>query len=226
MALNPISFTEKVVSSFLRYQLTAYRFADSRLHAQMRELLSLEKTRATPLLKGPYVSVSRGFRAGATLAELAAEGVVHPALAGLAPFPSVWAHQEAAIRAIRSGRTTVVSTGTGSGKTEAFLYPIISRCLELRDAGAAPGIVAVLVYPMNALAEDQLGRLRDLLSGTGVPFGMYVGKTPERAADVSGVRLPKGSSREEYRRRLAKLRDEKRNEAVHPPILSRKYASW
>ncbi len=217
MALNPISFTEKVVSSFLRYQLTAYRFADSRLHAQMRELLSLEKTRATPLLKGPYVSVSRGFRAGATLAELAAEGVVHPALAGLAPFPSVWAHQEAAIRAIRSGRTTVVSTGTGSGKTEAFLYPIISRCLELRDAGAAPGIVAVLVYPMNALAEDQLGRLRDLLSGTGVPFGMYVGKTPERAADVSGVRLPKGSSREEYRRRLAKLRDEKRNEAVHPP---------
>jgi hypothetical protein len=103
MALNPISFTEKVVSSFLRYQLTAYRFADSRLHAQMRELLSLEKTRATPLLKGPYVSVSRGFRAGATLAELAGEGVVHPALAGLAPFPSVWAHQEAAIRSIRAG---------------------------------------------------------------------------------------------------------------------------
>ncbi|MDL1949534.1 DEAD/DEAH box helicase, partial [Acidobacteria bacterium ACD] len=217
MALNPISFTEKVVSSFLRYQLTAYRFADARLHAQMRELLSLEKTRATPLLKGPYVSVSRGFRPWRTLKELSAEGIVHPALEGLAPFPSVWAHQEAAIRSIRAGRTTVVSTGTGSGKTEAFLYPVVSRCLELRDAGAAPGIVAVLVYPMNALAEDQLGRLRDLLCGTGVSFGMYVGKTPERRADVSGVRLPNGASREEYRRRLAKLREEKRNEAVHPP---------
>lgn len=217
MALNPISFTERVVSSFLRYQLTAYRFADERLHGQMRELLSLEKTRATPLLKGPYVSVSRGFRAGKTLKGLSEEGILHPALAGLAPFPGVWAHQEAAIRSIRSGRTTVVSTGTGSGKTEAFLYPIISRCLELRDSGAAPGIVAVLVYPMNALAEDQLGRLRDLLCGTGVSFGMYVGKTPERKADVSGVRLPGGASREEYRRRLAKLREEKRNEAVHPP---------
>lgn len=183
----------------------------------MRELLSLEKTRATPLFKGPYVSVSRGFRAGRTLKEPAEEGVLHPALAGLAPFPGVWAHPEAAIRSIRSGRTTVVSTGTGSGKTEAFLYPTVSRCLELRDSGVAPGIVAVLVYPMNALAEGQLGRLRDLRCGTGVSCGMYVGKTPERRADVSGVRLPGGASREEYRGRLAKLREEKRSEAVHPP---------
>ncbi len=204
MALNPISFPETVVSSFLRDQLTAYRFANSRRHAQMRELLSLEKTRATPLLKGPYVSVSRGFRPGRKLKGLSADGVVPPALAGLAPFPSVRAHREAAIRSVREGRTTVVSTGTGSGKTEAFLHPILSRCLEPRDAGAAPGIVAVLVYPMNALAEDQLGRLWDLLSGTGVPFGMDVGKTPERMAGVSRVRLPKGASREERRRRLAR----------------------
>ena len=40
MALNPIVFTEKVVRSFLRYQLTAYPFADENLHAQMRQLLS------------------------------------------------------------------------------------------------------------------------------------------------------------------------------------------
>jgi hypothetical protein len=52
MALNPIVFTEKVVRSFLRYQLTAYPFADARLHAQMRRLLSLDETRHSPLLKG------------------------------------------------------------------------------------------------------------------------------------------------------------------------------
>ena len=92
MALNPIFFTERVVSSFLRYQLTAYRFADERLRAQMREMLSLEKTRATPLLKGPCVSLSQGFRNGKSLKELGAEGVLHPILASLAPFPSVWAH--------------------------------------------------------------------------------------------------------------------------------------
>ena len=74
------------------------------------------------------------------------------------------------MRAIAEGRTTLVSTGTGSGKTECFLYPIVSRCLGLRDADAPPGISAVIVYPMNALAEDQLMRLRGLLAGTGIPF--------------------------------------------------------
>ena len=62
MALNPIVYTEKVVRSFLRYQLTAYPFADERLHAQMRQLLSLDETRRSPLLRGPYVSLSRSFR--------------------------------------------------------------------------------------------------------------------------------------------------------------------
>ena len=62
MALNPIVFTEKVVRSFLRYQLTAYPFADERLHAQMRRLLSLDETRRSPLLNGPYISLSRPFR--------------------------------------------------------------------------------------------------------------------------------------------------------------------
>ena len=55
--LNPIHYAERVVSDFLRYQLTTYPFADPCLHAQMRDLLSLEATRATPLLKGPYISL-------------------------------------------------------------------------------------------------------------------------------------------------------------------------
>ena len=67
MALNPIAYTEHVVRSFLRYQLTAYPFADLHLHAQMRELLSLDETRRSPLLKGPYVSLSRPFRQGAAV---------------------------------------------------------------------------------------------------------------------------------------------------------------
>ena len=61
MALNPIAYTENVVRSFLRYQLTAYPFADDRLHGQMRDLLSLDATRRSPLLKGPYVSFRARF---------------------------------------------------------------------------------------------------------------------------------------------------------------------
>ena len=70
MALNPIAYTEKVVRSFLRYQLTAYLFAAPHLHGQMRTLLSLDETRQSLLLEGPYVSLSRPFRQGAVVAEL------------------------------------------------------------------------------------------------------------------------------------------------------------
>ena len=217
MAINPLAYTEKVVRNFLRYQLTAYPFADERLNAQMRQLLSLDETRDTPLLKGPYVSLSRAFESGAGIAELVADGILHPHLADLVPFPALYGHQEQAIRAIADGRTTLISTGTGSGKSECFLYPIISRCLELRDAGAKPGICAVIVYPMNALAEDQLGRLRGLLAGSGITFGMYVGKTPEREADITGKRLSPGSSRSDYLAELERLQAAGDPSLIHPP---------
>ena len=216
MALNPIVYTEKVVSSFLRYQLTRFPFSDERLYVQMRRLLRLEDTRETPLLQGPFISLSRSFREGAPVKSLIEEGILHPFLENLIDYPNLYGHQERAVRDIMAGRTTLVSTGTGSGKTECFLYPIISRCLQFRDDEVPAGITAVIVYPMNALAEDQMGRLRHLLAGTGVSFGMYVGFTPERSADVAGERLPQGASRADYERALEKARRERRGTAVHP----------
>ncbi len=218
MALNPVAYTENVVRSFLRYQLTAYPFADPGLYAQMRDLLSLDETRRSPLLKGPYVSLSRPFREGAAVDALVAEGLLHPHLRERIPagISHLYSHQERAVRAIAKGRTTLVSTGTGSGKTECFLYPIVSRCLGLRDEGEPPGISAVIVYPMNALAEDQLNRLRGLLAGTGIPFGIYVGKTPEHENEVAGVRLRPGSSRADYEARLEQARRAGSGETVYP----------
>lgn len=214
--LNPITYTERVVEDFLRYQLTTYPFTDERLARQMRELLSLARSRETPLLRGPYVSLSRPFEEGPTVASLVAEGLFHPHMVNLIPHPTLYGHQGAAVRhIIAERRPTIVSTGTGSGKTECFLYPIISRCLALRDE--PDGIVAVVVYPMNALAEDQLGRLRALLCGTGVTFGMYVGGTPERDAEAAGVVLRQGASKADYERALEEQAAEQSGRAVHPP---------
>jgi ATP-dependent helicase YprA (DUF1998 family) len=217
LALNPITFTERVVDDFLHYQLTTYPLADPDLYAQLRALLQLEQTRNTPLRKGPFISISRPFRDGATVADLIRDDVFHPQMQAVVPYEHLRAHQEEAIRSIHDGDTTLVSTGTGSGKTEAFLYPIISRCLELQDAGAPPGIVAVLVYPMNALAEDQLDRLRGLLAGRGIPFGMYIGKTPEEDSQVRGERLPAGTTNAAYRERLAAIRETGQSLTLHPP---------
>ena len=215
--LNPILYTEQILSDFLRYQLTAYAFGDRDLHDQMRRLLNLEETRRSPLMKGPYFSLSRSFRKGAKVQRLVDEGIIHSHCARLLPFEHVYGHQESAFRSIAQGKTTLVSTGTGSGKSESFFIPIISRCLELRDQGAPAGIVSVLIYPMNALAEDQLTRLRAFLAGSGITFGMYVGKTVERKSDVRGQRLPVGSSNEDYRQAVKQAISRGETHAIHPP---------
>lgn len=214
MALNPIPFTREVTEQFRKYQLTAFPIADPTLAEQARALLGSGAFRSSPLTKGPYVSLARGFLPGASLADLAAEGAVHPALATIAEYPSLFAHQEKTLRAVIAGKHVLVSTGTGSGKTESFLYPIIDHCLKQRDDAAAPGVAAILVYPMNALAADQRDRLRTLLAGTGITYGMWTGATPETEARADVRRLPEGAGRAEL---LAARRRKRTNDADPVP---------
>ena len=100
-------------------------------------------------------------------------------------YPTMYLHQQQVFQAVKHGQHILVSTGTGTGKTESFLYPIIDDLLRQRDHGVREGVTAVLVYPMNALANDQLDRLRDMLGGTGITFGQWVGTTSDKESDVT-----------------------------------------
>ena len=101
------------------------------------------------LFRGPYLSVKLPFRQGALgrnyFPELPFE------------FP-LYLHQEQAFARLSgdTAKSTVISTGTGSGKTESFLYPILDYC---RQHQGERGIKAILIYPMNALATDQAKRI-------------------------------------------------------------------
>ncbi|HPE70027.1 MAG TPA: DEAD/DEAH box helicase [Thermotogota bacterium] len=97
----------------------------------------------------------------------------------VAAFPRIkrlFAHQAHAVRAILEGKHTVIATGTGSGKTESFLLPILHHCLQ---SFSSSGVVACILYPMNALAHDQLERVARAVQGTPVTFGCFVGSTPQ-----------------------------------------------
>lgn len=194
MVLNPIVFANEVNKQFLRYQLTAFPLSDPDLARQAREIMG-GSGKYSNMVKGPYVSLSRSFAEGEFIEVLVRKGIIHPAIQGVAEYKRIFAHQEQVLNAVKEDHHVLVSTGTGSGKTEAFLYPIVDHCLRLRDENAKPGIVAILVYPMNALAADQLQRLRGILAGTGVTFGMYIGATPSTRSEVTDiVRMKEGEN--------------------------------
>ena len=77
-------------------------------------------------------------------------------------FFNPYAHQADAVRDWWEGKDVVVSTGTGSGKTECFLWPLLGHLwrARARGKGDARGVKAIVLYPMNALATDQMKRIR------------------------------------------------------------------
>lgn len=103
-----------------------------------------------------------------------------------------------AIKKAVAGRNLVIATGTGSGKTETFLVPILNYLFR-EEAGtlSKPGVRAMLLYPMNALANDQMKRLRRLLENyPKITFGRYIGET-----DTSGDREKAKSLSRKYTRK-------------------------
>lgn len=157
---------------------------------------------STPVyeLGSPYDQLNLPTAVSAALTELAAAKV------GL--FPRPYVHQAQALERFFAGADLIVATGTGSGKTESFLMPIIGQLVvegqERSATSSMPGCRALLLYPMNALVNDQLGRIRRLFgdeaaskivsTGRGRPvrFGSYTGRSPYpglRSARRDGERI-------------------------------------
>ena len=133
----------------------------------------------------PYIAVRLPFRVASEMPTCFE--AIHPEY-----LPYV--HQQKAFDRLTGddGRSTLVATGTGSGKTECFLYPILEYCYQHRGER---GIKALIIYPMNALASDQAKRIAELIYNSpelrgNVTAGMYVGgqeETPARMMSEHGV---------------------------------------
>ncbi len=217
MPINPVQFAHTVCDEFLRYLFSAFPLSDPELAQQARTLLERPSSLDIPLVQGPFVSLSEAFAKGESVQGMADSGVLHPVMPGLIGYPTMYLHQQQVFEAVKAGQHVLVSTGTGSGKTESFLYPITNDLLQQRDQGIRVGVTAILVYPMNALANDQLDRLRDMLGGTGITFGQWVGTTPDKESDVIVERFA-GSSRQAYLSARKQRREEAQAEdrAVRP----------
>jgi ATP-dependent helicase YprA (DUF1998 family) len=188
--VDVIAASTLLSATYRRYLRSLLPVRDPALAAALAERIA-----DSPLLtKGPILEATPPYRTGASLRDLIADGVLDPAFARLGgpalPLDRpLYLHQEQAIRKAAAGRNLVVASGTGSGKTECFLLPVLSALTAEHAAGTlGPGVRALLLYPMNALANDQVRRLRQLLAGNPqITFGRYTGDTPERAQEGASL---------------------------------------
>lgn len=165
----PSILASEIRKSTRSFLVSAYEASDGFFHGVLQRFVDREHS----IDKGPYLQVGLPFRTGSE-----GKGFFGSFQIAHAGF----AHQEAAWRRLSSAReaaNTLVATGTGSGKTECFLYPVLDHCLRARQAGQVHGIKALVIYPMNALATDQARRFAEVIAATpefaGLRVGLYVG---------------------------------------------------
>lgn len=181
---------ERIHQRYENYLKTSFFFKKPELRDSFQKALLEEDS----LLKGPFPEQARNFELGVTAQALAQEYFLDKS-DGLLPAlieGKLYTHQESAIRKVHSNFNIVVATGTASGKTESFLYPILFELYQQYLAGklAEPGVRAMILYPMNALANDQRERLGEICKklkesqlGFSPTFGQYIGQTPKNAHD-------------------------------------------
>ncbi|MCK4329523.1 DEAD/DEAH box helicase [candidate division WOR-3 bacterium] len=188
-----MNLAKQVEERYRRYLETTFYFKDPDLRKSFQEALSMGH-----LSKGPYLEATPVFKRGNRTRELFRELFTNPPDEGFLKAVTVpgniplYVHQEEAIlKVFGEAHNVVVATGTASGKTETFLYPILLHLYrEFQTGQLGPGVRALILYPMNALANDQrdkLGEISKQLQEAGSPFrftfGQYIGETPEDEND-------------------------------------------
>ncbi|MGK5092815.1 DEAD/DEAH box helicase [Deltaproteobacteria bacterium TL4] len=164
----PSLLAHEIQQGLKQFLITGFEPSDPLFSGIMRRFTEDESR----WLKGPYVQVGLPFREGQAGNKFFAHfETEHPG----------FTHQEAAWQRLSSDHeaaNTLVATGTGSGKTECFLYPVLEHCARALGEGQA-GIKALVIYPMNALANDQALRFAQVIAKTpafnGLRVGLFIG---------------------------------------------------
>ena len=244
---DPFRTFDDLRDAYLRYLDSPFRLRYPALMEERRRLLDQDRQLyREPLFEPivPYETSDATIHAACAEVGTTADVADYIATSGLfPPGRKLFRHQLDAWQASRDGEAVVVTTGTGSGKTECYLLPVFAHLVEesarwdapeprppaalwwgrprqrrlpqrCHDAGRTKALRALFLYPLNALIEDQLARIRSACdseparqwldarrAGNRLWFGRYTGMTP-----VSGRATD--SKRTELRRRLREMQNE------------------
>ena len=172
--MRPTLAAEELRRNITQYLTTTFALDDDTTRDALERFFT---DPVNGIFRGPYLRIRTPFRP----ADRSWRQHLDWFPAGFAPYR----HQAEAFKRLSTRRgpakPTLITTGTGSGKTESFLIPILDHCARARRERRA-GVKAILLYPMNALATDQALRISDTLQDpglTGVTAGLYIGDVPE-----------------------------------------------
>ena len=187
MSFNIIDASKRIANKYRRYLKTMFDIKDPDYKGIFERRLEESKS----FEKGPYLDVTNSFEKGRSIPQLIQDGIVSADfqyLKRLYNIPNLHKHQEEALLKAISGENLIVSTGTGSGKTECFLLPLINELMREKERGTLDdGVRALIIYPMNALANDQIDRLRKtFIEYPDISFGCYTGQTKHYDKTMKG----------------------------------------
>ena len=186
--MNVFDLRQRLIDDYSSYIKSFILIRDPRI----REYVEQKLFREGALWPEPLIQLNPLFEAGETIDELVAEGILHPDCRQIfrrekdkdpAGLPlRLHRHQAEALRLARAGHSYVLTTGTGSGKSLSYMIPIVDYVLRHPEQ---PGIKAIVVYPMNALANSQLGELEKYLPASERPvtFERYTGQEGKQKRD-------------------------------------------
>jgi ATP-dependent helicase YprA (DUF1998 family) len=185
----------RLVEDYARYTRSFIKIEDPRIDGKVQNALT-----AGALWPEPLLQLNPTFLPGGTIDDLVADGTLHPECSRIFRVEKTAAdpigkslvfhtHQVQAIRQAKAGKSYVLTSGTGSGKSMTYIVPAVDHVLR---RGSGNGIQAIVVYPMNALANSQDEELRKFLE-----VGYPEGQSPVRFARYTGQE--KGDEREAIR---------------------------
>ncbi len=179
--MNIFDLRQDIINDYQQYATSFLTIRDD----YIRQRISKEQERGA-FWPDPLIQLNPNFKPGAWIADLVQDDTLHRLCETIFAFNKgtserrplrLHQHQLDAVNVARGGHNYVLTTGTGSGKSLAYIVPIVDYVLR---QGSGQGIKALIIYPMNALANSQEGELRKFLEeGFDTPpvtFARYTGQ--------------------------------------------------